>query len=78
MKNNSNVSYENKNEKNDKVDIKQLYGKQCIQSSKDFIENMKINIDTGLKQNQVEENTLKMNLIFLNLKNGINFSFQAY
>ena len=59
MKKISKVSVENKNEKNDKVDIKQLYGKQCVQSSKDFIENMKINVDIGLKQNQVEENQLK-------------------
>lgn len=45
MKNQQN----NKQEKNDKIDIKKLYGKQCISNVDEFILNMKLNISERIK-----------------------------
>lgn len=45
-----------KNLKNDKIDIKQLYGTECIASAKQFIHVIKIDINTGLNDKQIQEN----------------------
>lgn len=42
--------------KNDKVDIKQVYGKECISPVEQFIYNIKTDINTGLIDNQIEAN----------------------
>lgn len=46
----------NKSDKNDKVDIKKLYGNECISSVDEFISNMKIDINKGLTTERAEEN----------------------
>lgn len=48
-----------KSEKQDKVDIKKLYGKQCILPINEFISNIKTDITKGLTSNQVKENKEK-------------------
>lgn len=45
MKNQQN----NKQEKNDKIDIKKLYGKQCISNVDEFVSYMKLNISERIK-----------------------------
>lgn len=50
---------EGKSEKNDKVDIKKLYGKQCISTIDEFVSNMKTDVNTGLTSAQAEENIAK-------------------
>ncbi len=42
--------------KSDKIDIKKLYGKECISSIQDFITNMNIDVDNGLNEDRVNEN----------------------
>lgn len=58
MKNQQNGRQE-KNDKNDKIDIKKLYGKECISNTEEFISNMKLDIEHGLNDNQVDENIIK-------------------
>lgn len=58
MKNQQNGRQE-KNDKNDKIDIKKLYGKECISNTEEFISNMKLDIEHGLNDNQVAENIIK-------------------
>lgn len=58
MKNQQNGRQE-KNDKNDKIDIKKLYGKECISNTEEFILNMKLDIEHGLNDNQVDENIIK-------------------
>lgn len=58
MKNQQN-GREEKNDKNDKIDIKKLYGKECISNTEEFISNMKLDIEHGLNDNQVDENIIK-------------------
>lgn len=58
MKNQQNGIQE-KNDKNDKIDIKKLYGKECISNTEEFISNMKLDIEHGLNDNQVDENIIK-------------------
>lgn len=48
-----------KSEKQDKVDVKKLYGKQCILPINEFISNIKTDITKGLTSNQVKENKEK-------------------
>ena len=48
-----------KSEKQDKVDVKKLYGKQCILPIDEFISNIKTDITKGLTSNQVKENKEK-------------------
>lgn len=58
MKNQQNGRQEKK-DKNDKIDIKKLYGKECISNTEEFILNMKLDIEHGLNDNQVDENIIK-------------------
>ena len=58
MKNQQNGRQE-KNDKNDKIDIKKIYGKECISNTEEFISNMKLDIEHGLNDNQVDENIIK-------------------
>lgn len=58
MKNQQNGRQE-KNDKNDKIDIKKLYDKECISNTEEFISNMKLDIEHGLNDNQVDENIIK-------------------
>lgn len=46
----------NQDYKNDKVDIKQLYGKECISSVEQFIYDTKLDINTGLTDRQIQSN----------------------
>ncbi len=48
-----------KSEKQDKVDVKKIYGKQCILPINEFISNIKTDITKGLTSNQVKENKEK-------------------
>ncbi len=44
------------NNKNDKVDIKKLYGRECISSINEFISSIRTDINMGLTNKQVQEN----------------------
>ena len=46
----------NQDYKNDKVDIKQLYGKECISSVEQFIYDAKIDIKNGLTDRKIQSN----------------------
>lgn len=59
MKEKSKENIEVKNEKSDKVDIKKLYGKQCISTIEEFTSDMKIDINKGLTSEQAEANIEK-------------------
>lgn len=63
MKNQSNKLEKNernqKTEKSDKIDVKKLYGKECISTVDEFISDMNLNIEKGLNNNQVEKNFIK-------------------
>ena len=43
----------------DKVDIKKLYGKECISSTQEFLKNMNLDITQGLTTAKAEENVAK-------------------
>ena len=63
MKNQSNRLEKNeknqKTEKSDKIDVKKLYGKECISTVDEFISDMNLNLEKGLNNNQVEKNFIK-------------------
>ena len=44
------------NNKNDKVDIKKLYGRECISSINEFISSIRTDINMGLTNKQVQTN----------------------
>ena len=52
LKDNSKEKYSNKNEKNDKIDVKRLYGKQCISNIDDFVSEMRVDAENGLTSEQ--------------------------
>ena len=45
--------------KSDKIDIKKLYGSECISSVNEFISNYKIDVNRGLSSKKAEENIIK-------------------
>ena len=49
-------SNKNKEMKNDKVDTKKLYGKECLLSVNEFISNIKTDINNGLTDRQLQLN----------------------
>lgn len=46
----------NQDYKNDKIDIKQLYGKECISSVEQFMHDSKTDINIGLTDRQIQSN----------------------
>ena len=55
----SDDNIESKNIKTDKLDIKKIYGKECVSTIEQFISDMKIDISNGLKKEEAEENYTK-------------------
>ncbi len=52
---NNNLKYNQEN-KNDKVDIKKMYGKECILSVEEFVSEIKSDLNNGLTERQVQAN----------------------
>lgn len=52
---NNNLKYNQEN-KNDKVDIKKMYGKECISSVEEFVSEIKSDLNNGLTERQVQAN----------------------
>ena len=48
-----------KENKSDKIDIKKLYGKECVLSQKEFLNKLNVNVENGLNKQQIEENKIK-------------------
>ena len=49
----------NNYDKNDKINIKSLYGNECISSVEDFMKIMNVDSEKGLNSNQVHERKIK-------------------
>ena len=52
---NNNFKYNQEN-KNDKVDIKKMYGKECISSVEEFVSAIKSDLNNGLTERQLQAN----------------------
>lgn len=52
---NNNLKYNQEN-KNDKVDIKKMYGKECILSVEEFVSEIKSDLNNGLTERQLQAN----------------------
>ena len=52
---NNNFKYNQEN-KNDKVDIKKMYGKECISSVEEFVSEIKSDLNNGLTERQLQAN----------------------
>lgn len=52
---NNNLKYNQEN-KNDKVDIKKMYGKECILSVEEFVSEIKSDLNNGLTERRVQAN----------------------
>lgn len=52
---NNNLKYNQEN-KNDKVDIKKMYGKECILSVEEFVSEIKADLNNGLTERRVQAN----------------------
>ncbi len=59
MRNNAKENTESRSEKNNKVDIRKMYGKECILAVDKFAQQMNIDINKGLESDKVEENKAK-------------------
>ncbi|MBR2787192.1 MAG: magnesium-translocating P-type ATPase [Clostridia bacterium] len=59
MKYNAKENIENKNDRNNKVDIRKMYGKECVSTIDEFIETMGVDINNGLNSQKIEENMEK-------------------
>ena len=52
---NNNLKYNQEN-KNDKVDIKKMYGKECISPVEEFVSEIKSDLNNGLTERQLQAN----------------------